>query len=140
MIQTVRHFALISSLAGLLTGLPAGTTRAGEQIKVPSGIDVSLHEILADDLMGELWLRFRYVAPRIGKNVGKVTFDIAVIDIDWLCQNEAVPYVQAKALEPARVVVSMSDREMEFGTPDPEATQFFGAYRLQDDRCIWEEY
>ncbi|MEX0286718.1 MAG: DUF6497 family protein [Paracoccaceae bacterium] len=111
-----------------------------ETVKVPSGIEVTLQEVLQDTMMEDLWLRFRYVAPRIGKDAGSVTYDVALLDIDWLCEQQAVPYIQHYELDPHRVVVSMADRELEFGTSDPDATQFFGAYRLEKDRCIWEEF
>ena len=124
----------------LLSSALAASSAVAEDIEVPSGISVTRQEILHDMLMGELWLRFRYVAPRIGKEAGSVTFDVAVIDIDYLCDEDAVPHVLANDLAPARIVVSMADRVMDFGATDPNATQFFGAYRLENQRCIWEEF
>ena len=55
-----------------------------------------------------------------------------------LCETLAVPYVAQHKLEPARVVISFSDRALDFGATDPDTTQFFEAYRLEDARCIWE--
>lgn len=126
------------TLSLVLAGL--GGTLTAQTVDVPSGIEVRLLEVLRDDSMGELWLRFRYVAPRIGLGAGHITFDVAAIDIDHLCDVQAVPYVAEHGLDPARIVVSMSDRELEFGASDPSATQFFGAYRLENGRCIWEEF
>lgn len=126
--------------AYLLVGALAGSSAVAGEIEVPSGILVTRQEILHDMLMGELWLRFRYVAPRIGKDAGAVTFDVAAIDIDYLCDQDAVPHVLANDLDPARIVVSMADRVLEFGATDLDATQFFGAYRLENERCIWEEF
>jgi Family of unknown function (DUF6497) len=34
----------------------------------------------------------------------------------------------------------MSDRVVPFGQTDPEATQFFEAYSLQGDTCVWEMF
>ena len=131
---------MIRAGAYLLAGVLAGSSAVAGEIEVPSGISVTRQEVLHDMLMGELWLRFRYVAPRIGKDAGTVTFDVAAIDIDYLCDQDAVPHVLANDLDPARIVVSMSDRPLEFGATDPAATQFFGAYRLEEGRCIWEEF
>ncbi len=131
---------MIRSAAYLMAGLLTASSAAAGGIQVPSGIEVTRLEILQDNLMGELWLRFRYVAPRIGKDAGRVTFDVAAIDIDYLCAEDAVPHVLSHDLNPARIVVSMSDRAMEFGATDPDATQFFAAYRLEDGACIWEEF
>lgn len=127
--------ALCASLAALVAA-PA----LAEPIPVPSGIEVTRYEIRHDTLMGDLWLRFRYIAPRIGQGAGAVTIDVVEIDIDYLCDNDAVPHILETGLDPHRIVVSLSDRAVEFGTSDPTATQFFGSYRLDDTRCIWEEF
>lgn len=57
-----------------------------------------------------------------------------------LCDDVAVPYLVDNSISPARIVVSLSDRLVPFGQPDPEATQFFELYSLQDGSCIWEEF
>jgi len=118
----------------------AMTATAEQTLHVPSGQRVDLNEVLLDDSMGELWVRFRFVAPRIGKVSGSISFDVAVYDIDHLCNEFAVPYLVEYALEPERVIVSLSDRALEFGATNHDATQFFGAYRLESARCIWEEF
>lgn len=109
-------------------------------VDVPSGQPVTLNEVLLDETPGTLWVRFRFVAPRIGKDAGQITFDVAAIDMDHLCDAVAIPYLDNRAITAERVVVSMSDRAVEFGASDPDATQFFGAYRLENARCIWEEF
>ena len=127
-------------LVGAIIGAVLASAATAQPVAVPSGIEVTRMEILQDRMMGELWLRFRYLAPRIGKDTGRVTYDVAVYDIDFLCAQDAVPHVIEQGLDPARIVVSMSDRPLEFGATDPAATQFFGAYRLEEGRCIWEEF
>ena len=42
------------------------------------------------------------------------------------------------ALDGEVIVISLADRVTEFGVSDPEATQFFEAFRLSNDTCIWE--
>lgn len=122
-----------------LAALTASPVLAGP-VKVPSGIAVTLHEVLLDEIMSEQWVRFRFIAPRLGSGAGQVSFDVAAIDMDYLCDATAVPYVRDHALNPARIVISLADRVVPFGDRDPAATQFFGAYRLEDGRCIWEEF
>ncbi len=112
--------------------------QAGNTLPVPSGQPVELNNVLLDNNPGELWVRFRFIAPKIGSTAGHITYDIAVIDMEHLCQTLAVPYVAKHGLEPARVVISFSDRPVEFGTSEPDATQFFEAYRLEQSKCIWE--
>ncbi|WP_170558715.1 DUF6497 family protein [Ruegeria atlantica] len=107
-------------------------------LPVPSGQPVHLSDVLLDDNPGELWVRFRFIAPKIGSDSGRIGYDIASVDMEHLCQTLAVAYVAKYELEPARVVISLSDRPIEFGRSSPDATQFFEAYRLEQSRCIWE--
>lgn len=117
------------------------TTPGGaEGLTVPSGQDLSLKEVLLDDAPGALWVRFRFVAPAIARGTGSVTYADAAADMAHLCEAVAAPYLADLGVSPERVVVSLSDRCVEFGAQDPEATQFFEAYRLESARCILEEF
>jgi len=107
-------------------------------LPVPSGQPVHLSDVLLDNNPGELWVRFRFIAPKIGSTVGRIGYDVASADMEHLCQTLAVAYVEKYELEPARVVISLSDRPIEFGRSSPDATQFFEAYRLEQSQCIWE--
>lgn len=109
-------------------------------VEVPSGQGVTLNEVLLDEAPGELWVRFRFVAPGITRDGGGVDHDMAAMDMDHLCNAVALPYLQAHTIEPARVVISMSDRPVEFGVQNPDATQFFEAYRQDGTHCILEEF
>ena len=124
-------------LAGALLASPAEVL-AQSLLPVPSGQPVELSDVLLDNNPGELWLRFRFIAPKIGSTVGRIGYDVASADMAHLCEILAVPYVAKHELEPALVVISFSDRATEFGNAAPDATQFFEAYRLEDSRCIWE--
>ncbi len=128
-----RVLVVAASLAGVM-----GPAQAGSLVPVPSGQPVELSNVLLDTNPGELWVRFRFIAPKIGSTVGRITYDVAVIDMEHLCQTLAVPYVAQHALDPARVVISFSDRPLAFGATVPDATQFFEAYRLEQSQCIWE--
>lgn len=70
--------------------------------------------------------------------MGRIGYDVASKDMEHLCQVLAVPYVALHELQPSRVVISLSDRPVEFGDTAPDATQYFEAYRLEQSRCIWE--
>ena len=108
--------------------------------EVPSGQSVTLHEVLVDMVNGENWLRFRFVAPSIGADKGKVSHDDAAKDIEHLCAAVAVPYIAEYDLKSDLVVVSMADQKTKFGETNPDATQFFEAFRVQNDICIWEAF
>jgi hypothetical protein len=107
-------------------------------IDVPSGQPMELHEVLVDDMGAETWLRFRFIAPQIARNGGSVDYVKAEPDMAHLCENLALPYITEYALEGQMIVISLADRETEFGEADPDATQFFEAYRPVDNSCIWE--
>ncbi len=131
----VRDRALIL----ILLGVPSLTFADSEALlPVPSGQPVHLSDVLLDTNPGELWVRFRFVAPKIGAEVGRIGYDVASVDMEHLCQTLAVAYVAQYELVPARVVISLSDRPTEFGRASPDATQFFEAYRLEQSQCIWE--
>ncbi|SEJ53758.1 hypothetical protein SAMN05444007_105168 [Cribrihabitans marinus] len=129
-----RGFPLAPVCAALLAAAPLS---ASEALDVPSGQPVHLDEILSDENPGALWLRFRFRAPKIG---GTTDYDSASRDMEYLCRTLVVPYAELHGLKPARVVISLSDRTVPFGQSDPDATQFFEAFRLEDATCIWEEF
>ena len=105
---------------------------------VPSGQPVTLHEVLVDEVNNTPWLRFRFIAPQIARETGSIDYATAEPDMQHLCDTVALSYMRDLSLEGQMIVISLSDRETEFGTPDPAATQFFEAYRPVDNSCIWE--
>jgi len=121
----------------LLIAVPAV---AQNDYSVPSGQVVTLREILIDEATGATWLRFRFLAPAIARVGGAVTPVAAAQDMDHLCREIAAPYAEAQGLTPERVVISLSDRDLAFGETNPDATQFFDVFRLEDGLCIWEEF
>lgn len=135
-LRRVRGRALFVLLWGLADPVQA---QPGNLLPVPSGQPVELNEVLLDNNPGELWLRFRFIAPKIGDEVGRIGYDVAAKDMLHLCQTLVIPYVAHHDLHPARVVISLSDRPVQFGDVALDATQFFEAYRLAQSTCIWEE-
>tara|TARA_R110002094_G_scaffold5796_1_gene14664 strand:+ start:169 stop:549 length:381 start_codon:yes stop_codon:yes gene_type:complete len=105
---------------------------------LPSGQAVTLQEVLVDQLGEETWLRFRFIAPDISRDGGTIDYETAADDMAFLCEQTALPYMAEYALQGDIIVVSLADRATEFGQPDPDATQFFEAYRPVDNACIWE--
>ncbi len=126
-----RGCGLALALGVAVTAAPLG---AQEAVTVPSGQPVRLHEVLMDDAPGALWVRFRFVAPRIG------AAGDSVADMDHLCAQVALPYLAEHRIDAVRVVISLSDRELPFGEPAPDATQYFEVYRPENGRCIWEGF
>ena len=116
------------------------------KVEVPSGLDVALREVLLDESPGALWARFRFVAPWIrakDKNSEAEADKILALtaaDMDHLCESLVLDYLRDRSISPALVVLSFADRPVEFGVQDPDATQFFEAYRPQGESCIWEAF
>ncbi|MFW8593507.1 DUF6497 family protein [Cribrihabitans neustonicus] len=105
---------------------------------VPSGQVVTLSEVLLDDAPGEVWARFRFIAPAIAREGGSLGHEEAAPDMDHLCRALALPYLRANGLTAARVVISLADRALPFGSRDSAATQFFETYRPDGAECVWE--
>lgn len=123
---------------GALTVLAtAGFAFANE---VPSGQTVTLHEVLVDEVDAQTWLRFRFIAPRIARIGGDITYAQAAADMEHLCVSLAMPYMNEFALSGDLIVISLADQETEFGASSPEATQFFDLFRVEDETCIWEAF
>ncbi|QDI76304.1 hypothetical protein R2C4_11275 [Leisingera aquaemixtae] len=133
-------------LAAIPFALIAQAAAAADAIAVPSGQLVTLAEVLLDEAPGQpgqppqLWARFRFLAPQIARGTGTVSYDTAAPDMDHLCGTLALPYLAEHGMTAARVVISLSDRELPFGAQDPEATQFFEAYRPDGAACMWEAF
>ena len=114
----------------------AATT--AQAVDVPSGQPVELQEVLVDQVSGETWLRFRFIAPQIARDTGAIDSVQAGPDMAFLCEAVAAPYIAQYELAGDVIVISMSDRRAEFGAADPDMTQFFELFRLNNNTCIWE--
>ena len=130
-----RGCGIIIGLALLAAPLNAQTLTA-----VPSQQPLTLSEVLIDDAPGEIWLRFRFLAPQIARDGGSIDSTAASADMEYICNSFALPYMSSQNLAAARIVISMMDREVAFGETDPDATQFFEVYRPEEGRCIWEAF
>jgi hypothetical protein len=106
--------------------------------EAPSGINISLFEVLVDEVSAETWLRFRFLAPSIARTTGSVTFAEIEQDFEYLCREIALPYVAHHDLDAEVVAVSILDRPIAFGTSDPEATQYIDVFRVSSGTCEWE--
>jgi hypothetical protein len=78
--------------------------------------------------------RFRLLVQGLGGE--GATYDDVAGDFLWLCEQVALPALDANGWTPSEVVISLSDREVDFGTPDPEAVQFFEGFRIADGTCV----
>ncbi len=115
---------------------PAGPARAGAApIAVPSGLRVELIETLWDE-QGGLWLRLRFLAPDIAVS----GFERVQPDFRHLCETVALPLIARDGRAVDLIVISYSDRVLKLGQSDPEAVQFFEAFRPDGTACAWEAF
>lgn len=117
----------------------AGAEAEAEAFAVPSGQLVHLQDVFWEE-GDSLVLRVRFIAPEIARNGGTVDYETAAKDMLHLCETYVKPQVEASADKPDQIILSLSDIDVPFGEADPEATQVFEAYSIQNGACIWEVY
>lgn len=128
------------AIFGCAGALAAADAPMGSPLTVPSGQAVFLDQVLQDETLGELWLRFRFIAPEIARENGVFDLDRAAADMGHLCDTIALSYLDSHDLQPNRIAISLSDRVVPFGNADPAATQFFELYSADTNTCIWEAF
>lgn len=126
-------------LVGAVGAITGGVAQA-EPMDVPSGLDLSYFETISDHSQQGLSYRFRFIAPSIAREFGEVDFETLEGDMAFLCNGFALPRIPTTGPKPSQIVISIADRETEFGFPDPDATQIFEAYSIDGDTCIWEPF
>ena len=113
------------------------THAAAQTIDVPSGLEVSLIEVILEE--NPPTARFRFLVPAIGQSDAVAFSDVAA-DFQYLCDSLVIPGLAANDLGTQDIVISMSAENVPFGTVTAEVTQFFQPFSVQDDTCIWEDF
>lgn len=117
---------------------PDGTQ--GAAIPVPSGQKVWWVDVIHTAAgPNGLTYRFRFLAPQIG-GPSPLSSDIALNDIEALCNTWVAPRLPKPAPEPEQVIVSLSDKVVAFGEPAPDVVQYFDSFSVEDGKCTWEFY
>ncbi|MGH1465867.1 MAG: DUF6497 family protein [Cognatishimia sp.] len=110
-----------------------------ETLAVPSGFSVRMQENRIDQLPdGAQVLRMRFVMPAMARP--EHVYAEVEGDFEALCNQLASGLVHAQTDDIDHIVVSLSDRETDFGVSNPDATQYFEAFTLETDICIWEGF
>jgi len=109
-------------------------------IDVPSGQPIFFHEVIWDQDAGQNVYRFRYIAPEISRDGGSVNFEMAEADLKYLCEKSVLPALAGQGRTADRIVISISDKKVEFGKTNAAATQYFDAFIPKDASCEWEGY
>ncbi len=131
-----------SSVFAAFGGALAGAAMAGdleESPVVPSGYELYLQELLFETRQDNSKVaRFRYIMPIIGQEA--VSFADVERDFEHLCATLALTRLTSENETVDQVIISLSDRETEFGITSNVATQFFEAYSIKNGTCIWEGF
>jgi len=109
-----------------------------QEFAAPSGVELRLYDVIiepAADLV-----RFRFLAPALDPAGTAVPQGAIAGDFVWLCETLALPALTANGQNVAHVVISLSDREVAFGTAAPDATQYFDAFAVDGSQCLWEPF
>ncbi|MWD27019.1 hypothetical protein E0K89_005965 [Aquicoccus sp. SCR17] len=80
-------------------------------------------------------LRYRYVMP----GLDKLDTQQALDEIARICTEDVAPFLKGADRE-AQIVISLSEAQTPFGEHAPAIRQHFDAFRLENDRCIWEMF
>lgn len=133
---------VLITIFAALGGALCGAATAGdweESLAVPSGFELSLQEVIYETLQDNTAVaRFRYVMPIIGQE--GISFDDVEPDFLYLCETHARRSLEKADKTVDQIIISLADRETEFGTVSHVATQFFEAYRVENGACIWEGF
>ena len=60
---------------------------------LPSGQSVTLYDVLVDEVSGEAWVRFRFLAPAIARGGGGLSYAEVEPDMAALCAGLALGYL-----------------------------------------------
>ncbi len=107
---------------------------AAQDFTTPSGLGVSIAEVMADDGT----VRLRLLAPHLGQ--AGAAYDDISRDFVWICETQVIPALAENGLAPRNIVISIADRPVPFGETDPGAVQFFEGFTVSGDTCVWELY
>ncbi len=139
-----RVFKAWGSLRNLRGGLVAAavfvvpqSALAAAEVTLPSGLVGYLQEVITQPGTSAPTYRYRYVAPDFSRPGDLTT---VVVDLEYLCAEKALPDLPEDASDGTRIIVSLADQPTEFGVATPEATQVFEAFRVENGRCMWEEF
>lgn len=112
-----------------------------QSFTVPSGQAVTLNEVIVDQPTPDnATYRFRFLAPAIARTGGTMTFETSIADMQYLCDSYAVQTLTAPLPASLQLIIAFSDMVFPFGDTNPEATQFFVAFSLQDGRCVMDPF
>ena len=110
-------------------------------LDLPSGRAVTFLDVVRGAPgPGGLTVRFRFIEPDLRDVIDATPYDELEADMHFLCETYAVEQISNIGPQPSTVMISISDRPVEFGAQDPDVVQIFEAYRPENGACLWEGF
>lgn len=122
----------------IILGICVAAPVVAVELTTPTGRIVTLFDVVLEpdvDLA-----RFRFLLPDISPDAAGLAYADVLDDMQYLCDEVALPGLAASAWEGNEVIVSFSSAEVGFGEIAPEVTQFFQPFRVDGETCIWEDF
>jgi hypothetical protein len=116
----------------LLALLPAAAM--AETVTLTNGHALNLYAVIVEPDTGIARFRFQ------GDILAAVAPDSLVPTMQGLCDDVALPEVQAMGATVSQIIITLSDREVPQGTIDHAAIQFFEGFSIATGACVWEPY
>ncbi|MCT8330381.1 DUF6497 family protein [Albidovulum sediminis] len=136
--RQARMVLMWAAMAATVMTRSGSDARAEETLTLPSGMVVSYLDTIHSAPGPEgLTIRFRFVAADLALRPAD---EATLADMTWLCETYALPRLASTGPVPEQVIITLADRPVEFGTADPEATQYFEAFRPEGETCEWEVF
>ncbi len=136
--MTTSRCKLARSLCLATIGAVWAGSAAAQQIAVPSGLDLSLYDVILE--AETQTARFRFVMPAIDPAQGGAEFAEILGDLQYVCDSVVVPALSQNGWASGQIVLSVSDEQVVFGIYNPDVTQFFQPFRLENMTCVWEDF
>lgn len=132
--------ALISALLGGLSFCEDKAEVSGETSAAPSGLAADLHEVRLEPVgvptLSVTAVRLRYVLPAIG-GASAVEFERIEPDFQYLCETDGLKHRAKSAPNAEQIVISIASAQTAFGEIAPDVVQYFDAFDVREDTCIW---
>lgn len=131
----------ITQAAALAALISVPALAEGAEVALPSGRAVVFHDVIwGEPGPSGLAVRFRFLEADLAQVLETIPYDEIEADMAFLCETYALDRIANTGPQPHTVMISISDRPVEFGEPAPDVTQIFEAYSPDGDSCYWEGF
>jgi hypothetical protein len=125
-------------LSAVIIGVGAAGAGQGDTLALPSGAQAAPLPVVWDEDMSVL--RLRYVVPHLSEGDDSYAEGEDVLDdMLWLCDTQAFELLGTDTPPQDQgwtgAVITLMDREVEFGVVDQQALQLFEWFSFADGKC-----